>query len=144
MTLIHVIKQDQLAARKEGNKDDAQILTTLIGEAEMVGKNNGNRAPADEEVIKVVERFIKAMEETRDHVSGEKRININREIDTLERYLPTPLTEDELRSEIHYIVHDLGATSVKHMGSVMKALKQMHAGRYDGKLASEIVKEKLA
>ncbi len=39
MTLIEQIKKDQLAARKEHNYPLTSLLTTLIGEADMVGKD---------------------------------------------------------------------------------------------------------
>ena len=51
--LIENLKEDQLIARKNRDQIKATLLTTLIGEAEMVGKNTGNRSPFDEEVVSV-------------------------------------------------------------------------------------------
>lgn len=62
--LIVKIKHDQLVARKNRDQIESTLLTTLIGEADMVGKNNGNRDPFDEEVISVVKKFLKGVNET--------------------------------------------------------------------------------
>ena len=67
--LIEKIKHDQLVARKNRSTVESTLLTTLIGEADMVGKNNGNRDPFDEEVISVVKKFLKGVNETIDILS---------------------------------------------------------------------------
>ena len=64
MTLMDQIKADQVSARKQKMTAVASLLTTLIGEAEMVGKNAGNRAPTDAEVQAVIKKFIKNLDET--------------------------------------------------------------------------------
>ena len=56
--LLNKIKADQLAARKAKDGLATALLTTLIGDAEMVGKNAG-RLVTDEEVVAVIKKFIK-------------------------------------------------------------------------------------
>lgn len=145
MTLMDQIKADQVSARKQKMTAVASLLTTLIGEAEMVGKNAGNRAPTDAEVQAVIKKFIKNLDETI-AVLGDadpRTLAALGEKSTLEKYLPQQMTEAELRMAIEAIVAGLqgSGTDNPKMGDVMKFLKLRFDGRYDGKLASTLIKE---
>ena len=59
-------------------------------------------------------------------------------------FLPQQLTREELESLVDQVISETSATSGKDMGKVMKALAPSVSGRADGKLVSEVVKEKLA
>ena len=71
MSLIIEIKSAQLAARKARDSFTASSLTTLIGEAEMVGKNAG-REVTDAEVVAVLKKFVKNIDETTTVLSREQ------------------------------------------------------------------------
>lgn len=68
---------------------------------------------------------------------------IKKEIKVLERYLPKPLSREELEKEIKEIVQEQNATSMKDMGKVMKVAKEKIGTRADGKEINEIVKSLL-
>lgn len=131
MTLIEQIKQKQIAARKAGSAE-ASLLTTLLGEAAMVGKNAG-RETTDQEVVAVVKKFIKNIDETVSALSsrGQDAASFLAERSVLERFLPLQLTELALVNI---------AQKHKSMPEFMKFLKENHAGQYDGKLASIVAK----
>ena len=59
-------------------------------------------------------------------------------------FLPQQLTRQELESLVDQAIAETSATSGKDMGKVMKALQPSVSGRADGKMVSEVVKEKLA
>jgi uncharacterized protein len=59
-------------------------------------------------------------------------------------FLPQQLTREELEALVDKAIAETSATSGKDMGKVMKALVPNVSGRADGKLVSEVVKEKLA
>lgn len=134
MTLMQKIKQDQVEARKERDTIRANLLTTLIGEAEMVGKNAGNRESTDSEVVAVIKKFVKNAQETlaalRAHLQD--HVDVTVEISILEGYLPKQLSEYELKAIA------VGRTG---MPDFMKYLKDNYAGQYDGKLASTVARE---
>jgi uncharacterized protein YqeY len=132
MKLIEQIKQQQIAARKAGSTE-ASLLTTLLGEAAMVGKNAG-RETTDQEVIAVVKKFIKNIDETVSALTsrGQDAASFLSERSVLERFLPLQLTE---------IVLEKIAQNHKSMPEFMKFLKEKHAGQYDGKLASTVAKK---
>ena len=50
MSLLAQLKKDSLLARKAADGVRATLLSTLIAEAEMVGKNAGNRESRDDVV----------------------------------------------------------------------------------------------
>ena len=146
MSLLQQIKGAQLIARKSKATLAAALLTTLIGEAEMIGKNAGNRETTDAEVVAVIKKFIKNIDETLEALkfSSDGRVqDANLEKRILETFLPKQLSEDELRKIVEDIKSEINATQ-KDMGKVMGLLKARHDGLYDGKLASTLVKNVLA
>ena len=56
----------------------------------------------------------------------------------LEAYLPTQLGAAEIEATIQAIAGELGSTQI---GPVMAELRKRHAGQFDGKLASELIKK---
>jgi uncharacterized protein YqeY len=60
------------------------------------------------------------------------------EIEVIERYLPKQLTEDEAREAIAGIIEELGLSSKKELGKVMKEVKLRYPGQIDGRQASAI------
>lgn len=145
--MLSKIKAAQLQARKNRDAVTSSLLTTLIGEAEMVGKN-ANRVTTDDEVIAVIQKFIKNINETVAALSAQPAIAtgdrlkvLQAERAELETFLPKQLTADELTDQVHAIIAGLlGMKSTINVGDVMGVLKNRFAGRYDGKMASTIVK----
>jgi uncharacterized protein YqeY len=56
----------------------------------------------------------------------------------LQAYLPQQLSESELDTVIKSIAAELGTTQI---GPVMAELRKRHAGKFDGKQASELIKQ---
>lgn len=148
--MLSKIKAAQLQARKNRDAVTASLLTTLIGEAEMVGKN-ANRVTTNDEVLAVIQKFVKNIDETVSALStpkmalvtsSEARIqDLKAERSVLEQFLPSQLTADELTDHVHAIIAGLlGVKSTINVGDVMGVLKNRFAGQYDGKMASMIVK----
>lgn len=140
MTLFEKIKADQLAARKAHNGLASSLLTTLVGEAAAIGKNNGNRDVTDAEVVALVKKFVKGMDETLGFLGNRNAEATNvvlAEKEILSKYLPLQMTEGQLRTAIEEIILTQGV----NMGKIMAALKTRYDGMYDGKMASTIIKE---
>lgn len=147
MTLLNTIKSAQLQSRKDRDADKTALLTTLIGDASMVGKNDGNRESTEAEVIKVIKKFIANGNETLSLIAGSAPANtvakVQRELSILAEFLPKQLEGEELIKAIGEVITELNATSIKDMGKVMKTLKEKYDGNYDGTTASVIIKGKL-
>jgi len=65
------------------------------------------------------------------------------ELAIIEEFMPTPLTADEIASEIAATIAELGATGPKEMGNVIKALRPKFQGRADMGSVSGLVKAAL-
>jgi uncharacterized protein YqeY len=65
------------------------------------------------------------------------------EIEVIERYLPKQLGESETREAITGIIGELGLSTKKDLGKVMKEVKLRYPGQVDGRLASSIAAELL-
>lgn len=136
MSLLKVIQDDQLSARKAKDAKAASLLTTLLSEAIRIGKDDGNRETTDVEVVAYVKKMTSGVEECVEALApwDERIPDMMKEIELLKKYLPQQLSEAELRK----VISD--ANLGKNVGAVMKFLKENYAGKYDAKLASEIVK----
>lgn len=146
-SLLQQIKTAQLQARKDRKTVEVSVLTTLIGEASAIGKNDGNRESTDIEVIAIIKKFIKNIDEVI-RVAGDYRDPDRCEVawaekTLLEQFLPKQFVGDELSLIIDKLIIEINATTPKDMGKIMKILKERFDGQFDGSVASGIVKQKL-
>jgi uncharacterized protein YqeY len=61
------------------------------------------------------------------------------ELTVIEEFLPRALSPAELETLVKAVIAEVGATSKKEMGAVMKAAQAKAAGRADGKTLSGVV-----
>lgn len=136
-------------------KDDV-VLTTLRGvkTAIMQYKTSSNfkgdrdsNLP-DSEVIKIMQKLAKERRETAEVYKNAGREELaNKELaeaDVIEKYLPKAMTEAEVEELVKFAITEVGATSMKEMGLVIKNVNAKANGRTDGKTISSIVKRLLA
>ncbi len=69
---------------------------------------------------------------------------INSEIAILEEYLPEQLSVEEVEAKVKEIITELGATSIKDMGMVMKTAKERLGASTDGKTINDAAKKLLS
>jgi len=101
----------------------------------------------DAGVIAVIRKEVKKRQDSVEQYESAGREELAQkekdEIAVLERYLPTPLGEDELAGMVDQAISETGASSRKDMGAVMKRLQELTEGRADGKTLSQAVMAKL-
>lgn len=143
--LLESLRTASLEARRAKDTDRASLLVTLYAEAARVGKDAGNRESTDDEVLKVVRKFLKGVDESLAVLTVDAaRARALAEKAILEGFLPRAVTGAELEGVIQSIVATLSERSARQMGVVMKSLKEQLAGAYDGNEASALVKKALA
>lgn len=145
---IETLRSMQLQARKEKNTVVASLLTTLISEVEMKGKNDGNRLPTPGENIAVIKKFLDNTAETMKVLpeSDPRYAAAVIEKTTLEGLLPKQMDDAVMRMCVQQLI-DLEPAEErgpKMMGVIMGKMKALYDGQYDGKALSGIVKELLA
>ena len=66
------------------------------------------------------------------------------ELKILQAYLPAQMSADELASMVESVIKETGATGMKDMGGVIKAVMAKAAGKVEGAAVSDMVKRKLS
>ena len=97
--------------------------------------------------LAVLSRAVKSRRDSiKSYLDGDRQDLADKEraeIEVIERYLPKQLSEDEAREAIAAIIEELGLTSKKELGQVMKEIKARYPGQVDGKMASSIAAQLL-
>jgi uncharacterized protein YqeY len=147
MTFLDRINEDFKAAMKS---KDSERLSTL----RMVKTGLKNReidkmeALTDEEAIRVLQSLVKQRRDSIEQYQQAGRIELAEkeaaEIRIIEEYLPAALDEAAIARVVEETIAETGASSMKDMGAVMKAVMAKLAGQtVDGKAVNLIVKSKL-
>lgn len=137
MSALSELKKRSLEARKNRDKVIATAAITLMGELETDAKRSGQEV-TDEQVYARAKKMIDSNNETMAATQdAEKRDILKKENEFFGSLLPKQLTEEDLESLVK-------ALNPNNIGEVMKHLKENYAGRYDGKVASQIAKAHLA
>ena len=145
MSLLAQLKKDSMLARKAADGMRATLLSTLIGEAEMVGKNAGNRESTDDEVQQTIRKFLKNNQEALGVIKDEeRRATLEQESAILSAYLPPLASDAEVKAFIATTVATLAERGPKQMGVVMAALKAKYGSDFDAKQASAWIKDALS
>ena len=113
-----------------------------------VARGNVHELLPEPEAMQVVRKQIKQREDAIAMYEKAGRAELaekeKAEIAVLEAFLPREMTEEELRPLVDAVVTELGATSKKDMGRVMKEMQQRTEGRAPGKLLSALVSTRLS
>ena len=146
MTLFEQINKDIPAAMKAKDKVRLETLRnikkyfieaqTAPGAAEVL---------SDDNALKILSKLAKQGRDTAALYTEQGRPDLASEelaqVAVIEKYLPQPLSAEELEAEVKNIISEVGATGPKDMGKVMGVASKKLAGRADGKAISELVKK---
>ena len=146
MSLKERLMDDLKTSMKEKQtlrKNTITMLRSRIKQYEV-----DNRLTADDDLImQMIQKEIKERNATLDSLKGTDRAELikdtEEEISYLSEYLPKQMDDDELNELVSAVVAEVGATSMKDMGAVMKLAKERSESRVDAKRLSEAVKAKL-
>ena len=147
------IQTDIMAAMKA--KDDVALTTlrgvkTAIMQYKTSSNFKGDRDSnlPDAEVIKIMQKLAKERRETADVYKNAGRTELAEkelaEANIIDNYLPKAMTESEVEEMVKTVIAEVGATSMKEMGLVIKNVNAKANGRTDGKTISTIVKRLLS
>ena len=102
---------------------------------------------ADPQVIQVLGAYAKKLRDSAAEYEKlgrpEQAEQIRAEMAVVQEFLPQPLTPEEAKSLVSQVIADLGATSAKDFGRIMKEAQSRAAGRADGKTLSELARAAL-
>ena len=144
MPIFETISDDLNTALKAGDKNRVSILRMI--KSAIKNREIEKKAPLeDDEVKAILKTFVNRGKESIDQFTRAGRTELvdkeKQELAVVQNYLPKQLSEEETKSMISDIVKELGVTSPKDMGKVMKAVMGKANGLVDGKLANKLLKE---
>lgn len=132
-------------------KDEAALRTLrAIKAAILLEKTSANASETISETdeIKMLQKMAKQRRDSLEIFVQQNRedlaIKEREELAIIERFLPAQMSAEELQSELKNIITEVGASSPADMGKVMGVASKRLAGKADGKMISETVKQLLA
>ena len=147
MSLNEQLTSDMKQAMKDKDKLTLSVIRMVKASIKNEEINLGHDL-TDDEVLTVL---LKEVKQRKDAIQGfeeaDRKDLIEQhedEIRVLQKYLPQPLTTDELTNIIKDIISSENAESMKDMGRVMNLTLEKVKGRADGKEVSQIVKSLLS
>ena len=125
--------KSSMLARQTVRTGTLRMLKAALGYAQIEKKTE---TLPDADVMAVIQREAKkrrdAMDEFEKGGRAEMAANEKAELEVLSEFLPKALSAEELESLVRGVITEIGATSKKDMGAVMKAAQAKIDGRADG------------
>ena len=142
-TMEDELKQARLA-RDDARRDALSLLLSSLRSAE----KDLQRELSEDEELQVLQRErkrrVEAAEAFRSGDRPESADKEEAELAILEEFMPSQLTEEELEEIVDDVIAEVGATNLRQLGRVMADVMPQVAGRADGSVVSQLVREKLA
>ena len=147
MTLLTQIQVQVKDAMKAGDKLKLSTLRMLV--AAIKQKEIDTRTElSDDEVISIIEKQVQQRLESAEQYKAASRDELfekeSQEAEILTAYLPEKMSEEEVAEMIEKIMSDMGEVTMKEMGNIMATLKNQAGSKIDMKLASQMVRDKIA
>lgn len=148
--LTERLDADLKAAMREGDKvrlRTLRALKTAITEREIENRKGGTGSISEEEEIAVLQRQAKQRRDSIEQFETASRPDLAEaerdELEILETYLPTQMTDDEILAVLREVIEEVGATEPRDMGRVMGATMPRVQGRADGRRINELARDLL-
>lgn len=147
MSLKEKINEDMKTAMKAGEK--ARLAVIRLALAAIKQREVDERITLDDaQILAVLDKMIKQRRDSvQQYQAGNRQDLVEQEtfeINTLQTYLPQPLTNEEITALIDQAIATSGATSARDMGKIIALLKPQVQGRADMSAVSNLIKQKFA
>lgn len=146
MSITDRLDTDLKNAMKSGDKFRRETLRTLKS-AIRYAEIDGQQTLDDDGVLAVIAKQAKQRRDSILEFEKAGRTDLVKkeesELAILQSYLPKQLSEDEVRQSVTRVIEQLGATSMKDMGQVMKQSMAQLKGKADGKVVNQVVRQLL-
>lgn len=146
MSLIDQLKdhmKQAMIAKEKARLSTIRMALAAIKQIEVDTRETLN----DEQVIAVLTKMVKQRRDSIAQYEAAGRSELAaaeaEEIQVIEAFLPTPLTEAEIAALIDATIVEVGASAMADMGKVMGALKSKVQGRADMGAIGAMIRAKL-
>ena len=141
------ILKDLMEAMKNQDKETLSVLRMVKG-AMQLEEINVKRNLNDDEVISLLSKQIKTRKESIAEFEkagrDELKIQTEKEIEILNKYMPEQLSEEEVLKLIDEVFEEVKPESKKDMGKIMGIINPKINGKADKSFVSNKIQEKLA
>jgi len=137
-------------ARNAQRRDTLNMLRAALKSAEINSRGSETLFdPEDDAAVQgVIEREAKKRRDSIEEYTKANRIDLankeKEELAIVQEFLPPPLTDEELEALVSSTIAETGASTMKDMGAVMKAVQPKTGGQADGRRVNEVVRRLLA
>lgn len=141
------MQNDLKVAMKAGDTERRHVLRQLMAAFKQVEKDKQKELSEDEALGVLMSEAKKWREEIGEFEQAGRTDEIEvkrRELAIIESYLPAQLSRDEIEALVREVVDEVGATTPRDMGEVMRVLMPRVKGQADGKLVNSIVRDVLS
>jgi uncharacterized protein len=147
MSIKERLKSDMIAAMKSKEKEKLEAIRFL--QAAIKKQEVDTRVDLDDTaVIAILSNQVKQRKDSIDQFRKGGREELaakeEAELKIIQSYLPEQLTEAKLGELVEEAIKETGATGMKDMGGVIKAVMAKAAGAAEGSVVSALVKKKLS
>jgi uncharacterized protein YqeY len=130
-------------------KDTARLGAIRLLQASIKQKEVDERIELnDDQILAVIQKMLKQRKDSIEAYQQANRQDLidqeQLEIEVLTKYMPEPLSDEEINQYIEEVVASTGASDMKDMGKVVSVLKTKVAGRADMAEVSKLVRQKLS
>ena len=148
MSLEERIEKEFKEALKDRNELKVSTLRMVKAAINNLRLDGNKKDLGEQDIMKIIQQQIKQHRDSIEQFKKGNREDLvgkeSKELAILQSYMPKQLTEEELKKLISDAVSELGATSKKDMGKVIKAVMEKVKGKAEGKTVSQIVGSILA
>jgi uncharacterized protein len=147
VSLIARIEEELKTAMRARDQERTDALRLTLSSLRAAEKEVQRPLKEDEELHVLQrerKRRVEAAEAFRSGGREEQAAKEERELDVIQEFMPEPVDEAELERIIDDAIAETGATSLRDLGRVMADVMPQVAGRADGSVVSQLVREKLA
>jgi len=148
--LKSTLTEDMKNAMRAQAKDKLatiRMILAAIKQREIAARVDGVVELTDEDILDILVKMVKQRRESIALYDTGNRPDLadieKAEIEIIQTYLPSPLTDSEIESLIQQAIADTGAVSIKDMGKVVAQLRPLVQGRADVGKVSNKVKDRL-
>jgi uncharacterized protein YqeY len=147
MSLFDKISEDLKAAMLAKQRDRLESIRAIKTALLLAKTESGSHEMTPDQEMKILQKMVKQRRESAEIFKSQNRTELYeneiKEASIIEEYLPKQMSEAELVPLLKAIIQRVGATSPKDMGKVMGAASKELAGKADGKMIADKVKELL-
>lgn len=147
MNIDEKVNGEMVSAAKA--KDQVRLSAIRMVKAAMHNKEIDLKRKLNEvEFLQLLSSMVKQRKDSIDQFrKGGREDLVEKEeaqLKVIQAFMPQQMSEEDIVKEIETAIREAGAVSIKDMGKVMKVLMPKLAGKADGKMVGEKVKDKLS